>query len=201
MTPPEGNDWKDLEVAWKAAGEDVTLSEAALHRRQHRQRALLAAQNALEIASFVLAALVALWLQRQPFSRHLGVLLVGWLILQSTIVLYLRRRQHATDTASVLDGLDASIEQDDRLVRSLRLGGVMSMFALAAIILATAHQFFTDPRSLAPAPMLAIGVFVIYVFFSQVVIVLWARRVRMRRQKLDDIRRAMAAPERSDGSS
>jgi hypothetical protein len=200
MTPPEGNDWKDLEVAWKAAGEDVKLSEAALHRRQHRQRALLAVQNALEIASFVLAALVALWLQRQPFSRHLGVLLVGWLILQSTLVLYLRRRQHATDTASVLDGLDASIEQDDRLVRSLRLGG-LSMFALAAIILATARVFFTDPRSLAPAPMLAIGLFVIYVFASQVAILLWARRVRIRREKLDDIRRAMAAPERSDGSS
>ena len=195
MTSSDESDWKRLKAAWKGAGESVEISEAALSQRLWRQRALLGVQTAVEILSFVLAATVALWMRQQPMSHRLGTLLLGWLVLQASVVLRLRLRRPATETASVLDGLDAKIEREARFVQSLRLGSVMSMLALAAIVLAAATTFLQRSPRWSPALIVALGLLVLYVFATQAVILLWGRRIRRYRKRLENIRQALSAPE------
>lgn len=189
------DDWKSLAAAWKAAGEPVEVSEAALSQRLWRQRVVLGVQTSVEILSFVLAAIVALWIRQQPTSHRLGALLLGWLVLQTGIALGLRLRRPATDTASVLDTLDTRIEQDARFLQSLRLGSVMSMLALAAMVLAIATTLLQHSPWWSPALLVAIGSLVLYVFATQAVLLLLTRRIRRRCERLENIRQALSAPE------
>jgi hypothetical protein len=195
MTSSDDSDWKSLEAAWKAAGESAEVSETALSKRLWRQRVLLGVQTSVEILSFVVTTIVALWMRQQPMSHRLGTLLLGWLVLQAGIVLGLRLRRQTTETASVLDGLDTRIERDARLVQSLGLGSVMSMLALAAIVLATATTLLHHSPRWTPELIVAIGLLVLYVFSIQATILLWARRVRRRQKKLEGIRQALRDPE------
>jgi len=195
MTSSDDRDWKHLEAAWRLAGESVEVSETALNKRLWRQRALLAVQTGVEMLSVVVTAIVALWMRHQPTSHRLGTLLLGWLVLQAALVLGLRLAPQTPEPANVLGGLDASIERDARLVQTLRLGSVMSMLALAAIVLGAATTLLQHSPQWTPESIFVIGLLVLYVFSSQAVLLLWARRVRRRRQKLEDIRRALRAPD------
>lgn len=195
MTSSDHDDWKNLGAAWKAESEPVEVSETALTKRLWRRRVILGVQTSAEILSFILAAIVALWIRLQPTSSRLGTLLLGWLLLQTAIILRLRIHRSTADTASVLDALDARIEQDTRFLQSLRLGSVMSMLALAALVLAIATTLFQRAPQWSPTLIVAIGLFALYVFAIQAAIVLWTRHIRRCRKKLENVRQALSAPE------
>jgi hypothetical protein len=166
-----------------------------LKQRLWRQRVILGVQTSVEILSFIVAATAALWMRHQPLSHRLGTLLLGWLLLQTFIVVRLRLRGRATDTASVLQGLEARIEQDAYFLRSLRSGSVTSMLALAGIVLATATAFLQRSQQWSPALQLAMALLAVYVFATQAAILVWMRRIQRSRARLEEIRKAMSAPE------
>ncbi len=187
----DGSDWQDLEAAWQAAGEEISLSEGALRSQLRRRRALVAIQTALEIISVSAAVLVALWIRRHSPGMHIGSLLLGWLVLQAVLVAWLRWREQVSDTSSVMEGIAASIERDERLVRSMRLGSLLSMLALSCVLLATAAGLFGGVLFHSPMLLAVLAPLLLYVFAVQVAILVWTRRVRRRRNRLEDIRRAL----------
>ncbi len=190
MTIP-GSDWKDLEAAWKATGEDIPLTDAALRTQLRRRRALVAIHITLEIASVATAAVVAFWIRRRSPTVPLGSLLLGWLVLQAVMVSWLRWRAHVPDTTSVMEGIAASIERDEHLIRSLGLGSLLSMLALACVLLATAAGLFGGALFHSPGMLAALVPLLVYVFSVQAAILVWTRRVRRRRKRLEDIKRAL----------
>jgi hypothetical protein len=187
----DDSDWNELREAWKGVDQEAALSRDALLHKLRQRRALIAVQSTLELAGFVAALLVAFWARRHSPAAHLGNLLLGWSALQGVFVLWLRWRERRSDTTSVLDGVEVSIERDEHLDRSMRLGNAVSMLALICVLLATAQALFGGMIRLTPALLTALVLLAVYVFGVQVLILLWTRRVRRRRQRFEDIKRAL----------
>jgi hypothetical protein len=195
MTERSEQDWKDLEYLWKSQTADLEFSAEGLQRRLRVQRTVLALQTAAEIAGFVLCTLLAIWMIAHSVAGRFGTMLLVWLFLLAPIVLWLRRRGPTLETANVMNRLDENIERDERVVLSMRLGSVMSMSALAGMIMAVCWALFGKGAVLTPVTLAGITLVAIYVFAVQVTIMVSARRVSRHRKRLEEIRRVLRAPE------
>ena len=195
MSETHEPDWKDLEDAWKSQSTDVDFSEEKLQSRLRGQRVALAFQTVAEVTGFVLTVLLAVWMIRHSVASRFGEVLLVWLFPQAAIVLWLRRRERTWETDNVLDRLDASIERDDRVVMSMRLGSVMGMIALGSMIMAWCASVSRHVPATSPATLMGIALLAIYVFAAQIAILVYSRRVRRRRKRFEAIRRVLRAPE------
>lgn len=196
MKEPDSNDWKELEAAWHAHDADPQLMESTLRSRMHAQRSLVL-HAMIEGASFLLAAGVWCWVVLKSHAPILGWMMLGALLVYEGFAIWIRRRAAVSDTVNVLDRLDLAIEQESRVVRSMQLGNAVAMLALGGLVMATVYSL--DPREVVSqfsvGMFIAIGCFGAYVFVMHAVIIVHARRVRTRLERLETIRRAMRAPD------
>jgi len=190
------NDWSELKAAWRAHDADPQLMESALRSRMHAQK-LLVLHAMGEGLSFLVAAGVWIWVALRSHAPILGWMMLGALFLYEGFALWIRRREPVSDTVNVLDRLDLAIEQESRVVRSMQLGNAAAMLALGGLVLATVlsmqpHESFAD---FSTGMFIAIGCFGAYVFVMHAVIIVYARRVRARLERLEMIRRALHSPD------
>ena len=189
------NDWKELEAAWRTHGADPQLVESTLRSRMHAQR-LLMLHAVGEGLSFLIAVSVWIWVVLKSHAQLFGWMMLGALLLYEGFALWIRRRESPSDTVNVLDRLDLAIEQESRFVRSMQLGNAVAMLALGGLVMATV--FSIRPREtlsdFSTGMFIGMGCFGAYVFVMHAVIIVHARRVRTRLERLETIRRALRAP-------
>jgi hypothetical protein len=195
MSESREQDWKDLEYLWKSQTTELDFSEQSLQQRLRAQRTVLSVQTVAEIAGFVLCVLLAIWMIWHSISGHFGALLLAWLFVLTPIVLWLRRRGPTSETESVMNRLDANIEREDRVVLSMRLGTVMSMTVLGGMIMVVCASLLGRAPVMTPVTVTGVALVAIYVFTVQMVIMVSARRVSRHRKRLEEIRRALRAPD------
>ncbi len=200
MKEPDSNDWKELEAAWRAQDADPQLMESTLRSRMHAQR-LLVLHAVGEGASFLVAAGVWIWVVVSSHAPLLGWMMLGALSLYEGFALWIRRRASVSDTVNVLDRLDLAIEQESRVVRSMQLGNAVAMLALGGLVMATVYSLGPHEAEshFSTGMFIAIGCFGAYVFVMHAVIIVHARRVRVRLERLETIRGAMRAPDARSG--
>ena len=189
------NDWKEIEAAWRAHDADPQLMESTLRSRMHAQK-LLVLHIAGEGLSFLIAASVWTWVVLRSHAQLLGWMMLGALFVYEGFALWVRRRASVSDTVNVLDRLDLAIERESHAVRSMQLGNAVAMLALGGLVMATVfalrpHEVSSD---FSTGMLIAIGCFGVYVFVMHAVIIVHARRVRTRLERLETIRRALRAP-------
>ena len=195
MNQSNDPEWADLGNAWLEQHHQLEISEHELQARLRHQCVVEALLSVSEWLGLAVALGVTVWMSRYWLTDRYGLILFAWLLVQAVVVLWMRRGRQFQAAPSVLDHLDASIERDDRLVESLRLGNLMGLIALAAAIVAVAvslrrHSVVVSVASLTPLALLFV-----YVFAVQIAILVYARRVRRRRKRFEAIRRALRALE------
>jgi hypothetical protein len=190
----DNDDWSKLGMQWRQQAIELDFSEQDLHTRLRRQRTLLTLMTVAEALSLLITLGAVVWMTHHWLTGRIGPILIGWLLLQGALVFWMRRRQPTSYDAGVLDRLDASIEHDSRIVESLRLGGLTGSVALAGMIVAVAVCLHNGSILASPASIAAFGLLFLYVFTVQVAIMVYARRVRRRREKLEAIRDSLKAP-------
>jgi len=195
MNQTGDQDWTNLGNTWREQDSDPEFSEHELQTRLRHHRRIEALVVLAEWVSLAVAIAAAVWILRESPARRPGLILIEWLLLQATVVLWMRRRQRAQPDVTVLDRLDASIEREARLVESMRLGGVMGLIALAAMIVAVAVSLHSHPMVTGTASLIFFLLLFVYVFAVQIAIMVYARRVRRRRQRFESIRRALRGTE------
>jgi hypothetical protein len=195
MDPTREQDWADLGNTWQQQDVGLEFTEQELQARLQRQRIIEALLAVAEWLSFAVAVGLAAWTSRYWLTGRPGKALIVWLLLQAAVILWMRRRQRVKTEASVLDSLDASIERDDRLVESMRLGSLMGMLALAAMIVTVVMSVQRHSLLMSAASLASFTLLFIYVFAMQIALAVYARRVRRRRERLETIRRSLRALE------
>jgi hypothetical protein len=189
------NDWSELEAAWRAHDADPQLMESTLRSRMQAQK-LLVLHATGEGLSFLVAVGVWIWVALHSHKPLFGWLMLGVLFLYEGFALWVRRNEPVSDTVNVLDRLDLAIEQESRVVRSMQLGNAVAMLALGGLVIGTVysvrpHEALGD---FSTGLFIAIGCFGAYVFVMHAVIIVHARRVRARLERLETIRRVLRAP-------
>jgi hypothetical protein len=189
------NDWKELESAWRAHDVDPQILESTLRSRMHAQK-MLVLQAVAEGVSFLIAAGVWVWMALKSHAHVFGWLMLGMLLLYEGFALWIRRGESVSDTVNVLDRLDLEIERESRVVRSMQLGNAAAMLALGGLVMATVLSVRpSEPLShFSTGMLIALACFGAYVFVMHGVIIVHARRVRARLERLETIRRALRAP-------
>jgi hypothetical protein len=188
-------DWADLSSTWREQDAHLELSEHELRARLRRDRLIEALVHAAEWLSLAVALGVAVWMFHDWPTRRPGLILIEWLLLQAAVVLWMRRRRRSQRDLAVLDRIDASIEGDNRLLESVRLGGVMGLIALAAMIIAVAFSLQRHPVVVSVGTLTSLSILFVYVFAMQTALVVYGRRVRRRRMRLERMKRALRNPE------
>lgn len=195
MNQSNDPEWADLGNAWQEQHHQLEISEHELQARLRHQRVVEALLSVSEWLGLAVALGVTVWMSRYWLADRYGLILFVWLLVQAVVVLWMRRRRQSQAAPSVLDHLDASIERDDRLVESLRLGNLMGLIALAAAIVAVAVSLRRHSVVISVASLTPLALLFVYVFAVQIAILVYARRVRRRRKKFEAIRRALRALE------
>ncbi len=195
MNPTRDEGWAELSSTWREQDVDLEFSEHELLARLRRHRLIETLVSVAEWLGLAIALGVAVWILRDWPTRRPGLILIEWLLLQAAVVLWMRRRQRSQLEASVLDRLDASIEREGRLVESMRLGSVMGLIALAAMIVAVAVSLQRQSVVTGAASLTLFILLFVYVFSVQIAIMVYSRRVRRRRKRLESIRRALRTME------
>ena len=191
-------EWGVLGRAWQEQDGRLALTEDELEARLRRRRMMLAVLGIAEAASLLLALAAVAYLSRAWLETPgASPIMIIWLLLCIGFLLWRRVRQRAAVDRSVLEGIDASTERDERLLESVRLGGVMGMIALGGLIIAAVMSPGRRGAVLTPAGMCVLGALSVYVFGLQIVLLVWGRRVLRRRRQREAIQRALHPPHRS----
>lgn len=189
-------EWVSLGHAWQQQEADLELSEQELEARLRRRRVMVILASVIEVLSFGVVLGIAFWMSRYWLTEPgASPILIILLLLPTCIAVWLRRRQRAAQEASALQGPEAAIRHDEQMLESMRLGSVMSQLALAGLVLAAVVSLYHRSRGFSAASIASFVLMFLYVFGLQIVLIVWARRVRRRRNKLLAIRRALHPPE------
>jgi hypothetical protein len=193
---PRDPDWAALGKAWQEQDERLVLPEHELRARLRRRGLFLAGLAVAEAASLALvlgsvAYMACAWLTTPGASP----ILIVFVLLYTGLLLRLGVRQRAAAQKSVLEGVDACTELEERLLESIRLGAVMGMIALGGMIVAIVMSPRHYTTILSPVPLAVMAVLSVYVFGLQIVLLVWGEKVRHRRRKREAIRRALHPPE------
>jgi hypothetical protein len=201
MKQPQDPDWADLGRTWQEQDADLGLSANELQVRLRRQRIVTTVLRVGEVLSlavvvWMVARMSLIWLAELakppvvPGLRPSPILII-FLLVPTLIVLWLRRRQRAGQEASGLEGIDATILREERLLESMRLGSVMSQLALAGFIMTVVVQLYHHSLVVSIGSVIPVAFLFLYVFGLQIVLIVWGRRVRRRRERLEAVRRAL----------
>jgi FtsH-binding integral membrane protein len=200
MKQPADPDWADLGSAWQEQEADLGLSVEDLQARLRRQRIWAAVLTVGEVLSLVVVLWMAAWMTRvwltappvAPGLRPSPVLII-LLLLPTLTVLWLRRRQRAGQEASALEGIDATMAREERLLQSMHLGSVMSQLALGGFIMTVLVHLYHHSLvvSMGTGSIVSVTVLFLYVYGLQIALIVWGRRVRRRRKRLEAVRRAL----------
>jgi len=194
-TDEDDQDWTSLATRWRELGADLEISDQDLQARLRRQRLFVALGTCAEVVSLLSGVGIAIWMSRNGLIGRPGLVLIGWLLLQAVVALWMRRRQATVYDESVLDRLDANIEHDRRIVESMRLANLMGSLALAAMILGLAFPLLRESKLPSATALVSGSLLLVYVFTVQSVIIAYARRVKQRRKFLEEIRVSLRSTE------
>jgi len=187
-------EWGALGRAWQEQDGRLVLSEQALKARMHRWRIVLGLLGVAEALSLLLVFVALSFLS----LRWLGTpgaspIMMVWLLLCVGCLIWRRVQHRAVAARTLLEGIDAGTELDERLLESVRLGGVMGMIALGGLIAAAVMRPDGLATVLTPANMTVLGALSVYVFGMQSVLLVWGRKVLRRRRQRESLLRALQA--------
>jgi hypothetical protein len=187
-------DWVDLGRAWQEQEADIGLSAEELQARLWRQRIMTAVLMVGELLSLAVVLGVATWMSRLWLRTPGGSpILIIFLLLPTCVVLSLRWRQRAGQEAAGLEGIDATIQREERLLEFMRLGSAMSQLALAGFIMTVVVHLYHHSLvvSISIGSIVSVTVLFLYVYGLQIALIVWGHRVRRRRKRLEAVRRAL----------
>jgi hypothetical protein len=191
---PDDQGWDALGKAWQEQDGALVLAERELAARLRRQRIMMGVLATAEVASLVpgLGA-VAYMTQGWLATRGSSPILILWVLLCLAVLLWLRMR-HAAAAGGALEGLDDATQRDERLLEIARLGSVMGMIALGAMIVAVVMSVRHDLSALSPVSLAGFATLSAYVFGLQIVLMTWGMRVRARRRQREAIQQTLRSP-------
>lgn len=196
MSPPLEQDWADLVRHWQGQHADIdkeiAFDEQDMLLRLRHQRVLKILLTAAEVAGLAVVLGIASWMSRLWLSEPgASPVLILLLLLPACIVLWQRWRQRVSPAARALEGIESAIEREERLLESARLSHVMSLLALAAMIMMVLVQLYHHTLVIRFASVLSFALMYLYVFGLQIALLLWTRRLRRRRAQLEAVRMAL----------
>jgi hypothetical protein len=189
-------DWADLGGSWRNQDADMGLSEHALQARLRRQRLMTSLLTGGEALSLAVVLAIAVWMSRNWLAEPgASPILILFLLTPTGMVLWQRWRRRASEAVSGLEGIDAVIAREARLLESIRLGSVMSHLALAAMIMMVLAHIYHHSLVISSASVASIALMYLYVFGLQIGLIVWTLRLRRRHDRLEAVRNALHPPE------
>ena len=196
MSPSPQQDWADLSRHWQRQDADIGLSERDMLLRLRHQRLLTMLLTGAEVVNSGVVLGIAAWMSRiwlvEPGASPI---LIIFLMLPTCMVLWQRWRQRVSEAAGVLEGIESTLERGERLLEFIRLSSVMSLLALLAMIMMVLVHMYHHTLVINLESIVSFALMYIYVFGLQIALILWTRRLRRSRARLEAVRHAIQAAE------
>lgn len=174
--------WGELSRLWQAEGAAISLEE--LEGYMKRERAMMRALAAVELAGLGLGVAVGVWLSMATPYAWMARVFIVFCAAMAWIAWRRRSETAVSGGEDLLTSLRASIAREDGVASRLRFGRALSFVVLFAVLMTASHllRVYASTSAASLWALLSCGLWLCAIIAWNLGLV---RRSRRRRQRLE----------------